>query len=205
MLVRKFGVAANRRNGDAVKTGSGGRPCLKAPIAVPVFGEQRRGFVGAALDRDDVAAARNRCDEGIVAEAAEILGEPLQIVVTQRLAGKGEDMMVEPRRADVGHDVGRKRLRQVDAGDRGAARLAAGGDRESHGAMLRRSPAAVNRCAKPVRHRSARRRGSSRRSRARSSPGSRTASSRSGAGRQGPSASRSGNRAGSVPPYGLPR
>ena len=58
------------------------------------------------LDRDDVAAARNRCEEGIVAEAAEILGEPLQIVVTQRLAGKGEDMMVEPRRADVGHDAG---------------------------------------------------------------------------------------------------
>jgi len=87
----------------------------------------------------------NWTNEGIVAETAEIAGETFEIALAHGLVGEGEDMMVEPRGSDFGDGAGAERLRQVDAGDAGAARLAAGGDGERHHAMLRRLPHRVNR------------------------------------------------------------
>ena len=52
--------------------------------------------------------------------------------------------MVEPCGADFGDGVGIKGLGQVDAFDTRATGLAAGGDYEIHGAMLRRLTNAVN-------------------------------------------------------------
>ena len=102
MLVGEMGVAANGGNRDSVKAGARRRAGLKAPIRVPVFGEDRRLFIGLAFHRDDVLAARNRRDERIVSERTKIERKPLQIVVAHRLIGKGENVMLKPRRADVG-------------------------------------------------------------------------------------------------------
>ena len=52
--------------------------------------------------------------------------------------------MVKPGGADFSDGVGSERLGQVDAGDAGAAGLAAGGDGEGHPAMLRRFIGEVN-------------------------------------------------------------
>src|SRR3546814_8125209 len=82
---------------------------LKAPVAVPVFVEQRRGLVGAAFDRDDMLSAGNGLDERIVAETAEIAGEAFEIVVAHPLIGESEDVMVEPGGADVGDGLGGER------------------------------------------------------------------------------------------------
>ena len=144
VLVRKFGVAAHRGDGDAEQAGARGRTRLETPIAVPVFGEERRCLVRLALHRDDMLVAGDRADERIVAKTAEISGEALEIALAHRLVGKGEDMMVEPRGAYFGDGFGRERLGQVDTGDARAAGLAAGGDGERHGAMRRRLRRAVN-------------------------------------------------------------
>ncbi len=133
VLVGEFGAAADGRYGDAEEAGAGRRAGLKAPVAVPVFGEKRRGFVGFALHRDDMVVAGDRANEGIVAEAAEITGETLEIRLAHFLVGEGEDMMIEPCGADVGDRSGVERLREVDAGHARAARLAAGDDGERHG------------------------------------------------------------------------
>ena len=61
-------VAPHGRDGDAIKTGSCGGAGLKAPVAVPVFGEERGLFVRQALHGDHVPTARNRGDEGVVPE-----------------------------------------------------------------------------------------------------------------------------------------
>ncbi len=103
MLVGKQRIAAHRRNRDAEQAGARRRFGLKAPVAVPVFGEQWRGFIGAALDRDDVVAALYRRDEGVIAKPAERQCERLKIVIAHALAGEGEDMVLEPRRADGGN------------------------------------------------------------------------------------------------------
>src|SRR3546814_5910522 len=42
VLVGKFGVAADGRDGDAEQAGSRRRTRLETPVAVPIFGEQRR-------------------------------------------------------------------------------------------------------------------------------------------------------------------
>ena len=107
MLVCKFGVAANRGNGDPEEAGSRRRTRLETPVAVPVFGEERRGLVSLALHRDDMLVPRDRADEGIVTETAEISGETLEIVLTHWLVGKGEHVMIEPRGAYFGDGFGR--------------------------------------------------------------------------------------------------
>src|SRR3546814_20609973 len=60
VLVRKFGIAAHGRDGDAEKACSRGRAVLKAPVAVPIFSEERRGFVGSPLDQIGRASCRER-------------------------------------------------------------------------------------------------------------------------------------------------
>jgi hypothetical protein len=73
---------------------------------MPIFGEQRRGFIGEPLDRDHMLAPRHRRDEGIIAKAAKMQREAFEIVVGQILIGKGEHMMLKPRRADRTHQIG---------------------------------------------------------------------------------------------------
>jgi hypothetical protein len=78
---------------------------LEAPVAVPVLGEQRRRLVGAPTDRDHVLTPLDRGDERVVAERTEVLREPLEVVVGQRLTGERQDVVLEPRRADLGDGV----------------------------------------------------------------------------------------------------
>ena len=59
------------------------------------------GLVGLALDRDDMGAAGDRRDEGIMAETAERDGEAFEIVIAHLLVREGEHVMLEPGRADV--------------------------------------------------------------------------------------------------------
>ncbi len=123
MLVRVQRVATVRRDRDPVQAGARRRSGLETPVGVPVLGEQRRRLVGVSLDRDHVFAALDRSDERVVTERSEVQREPFEVVVGHRLAGEGEDVMLEP----CGTDLGDRRIvewaAEVDAGDRGTARL----------------------------------------------------------------------------------
>src|SRR3546814_15612424 len=88
VLIREVGIAADRRNGEAEQAGACWRTRLKAPVAVPVFGEQRRGLVGAAFDRDDILSAGIGLYERIGAETAAIPGEAVENVVAPPI-GRG--------------------------------------------------------------------------------------------------------------------
>lgn len=81
MLVGEQRVTADGRNFDAIKACARRWSRLKAPVAVPGFGEQRRSLIGQPLDRDHMRAALDRGDEGIVTKAAKSEGEAFEIVV----------------------------------------------------------------------------------------------------------------------------
>ena len=51
-------------------------------------------------------ASRDRRDKRILAEWAEGEREAFEIVVGELLVGKGEDVMLEPGRADFGDEIG---------------------------------------------------------------------------------------------------
>ena len=103
VLVSEKGVATMRRDLDRQQAGSGGRTLLKAPIAMPVLGEQRRALIRFAQDRGDMVAPGDRGEERVGPEPAQRHGKPLERVVVHALIGKGEDMVLEPRRADRGN------------------------------------------------------------------------------------------------------
>ena len=69
------------------------------------------------------SASLDRSDERVVTERSEVQREPFQVVVGHRLAGEREDVVLEP----CGTDLGDRRIvewaAEVDAGDRGTARL----------------------------------------------------------------------------------
>ena len=65
VLIGEQGVAAMRGNCDSVEAGARGRLGLKAPVSMPVLGEQRALLVGLTPDRSDVLAARDRGKERV--------------------------------------------------------------------------------------------------------------------------------------------
>ena len=77
-----------------------------------------------APDGDDVVATLDRSDERVVAERTEVQREPFEVVVDERLAGKGQHVVLEPRRPDLGDHVVVERSRQVDTRHGRTARLA---------------------------------------------------------------------------------
>ncbi len=74
---------------------------------MPVLGEQWRRLAGQARHCDHMAAPGYRCDEGIIAKAAERRdGEALEVVVGHLLVRKRQHMVLQPCGADIGHIAG---------------------------------------------------------------------------------------------------
>jgi hypothetical protein len=59
-------------------------------------------------------AAGDGGDEWVVPERPEVECEPLEVVVVERLMGKGQNVMLEPCRADVDNDGIGQRLGEID-------------------------------------------------------------------------------------------
>ena len=117
MLICKERIAPHGRNDFAVEAGARGRLGLEAPVRVPVFRKERGLFIGAAGNGDDVLAAGDGGDEGVMAEAPKVLGEAFEIVVRQVLLGKGEHVMFKPRLAQGGDGFRRQFVAKIDAPD----------------------------------------------------------------------------------------
>ena len=100
---------------------------------MPRLGKDRAGLLCSAPDRDDVVATGYGRNERIIAERAEILSEAFEVVVGQRLAGKGNNVVGKPCCADVGDGLGIQRLAQVYACYAGTAGFTTSGDRQGHG------------------------------------------------------------------------
>ena len=139
MLVSKQRVAAMRRDGHRAQTGARRWMRLETPVGMPVLGKDRRGFIRIAAHGGDMLAARDRREEGILAEPAHRQRQRLEIVIAHCLSGEGQHMMLQPCRADFRRRIGRNRLGQVDARHGCTAGLAARHDGQRHAAKVRAS------------------------------------------------------------------
>ena len=63
---------------------------------------------------DDVLPTGDRLDERVFTERSEVAGEALEVVVGHRLIREGHDVVLEPRRADLGDGALVERAGQVD-------------------------------------------------------------------------------------------
>ena len=81
LLVGEERVAARRRDRNPEQARSGGRGFLKTPIRMPSLGEDRRGLIRHALDRDDMITPFDRGDVGVMSKRPEIEREAFQIIV----------------------------------------------------------------------------------------------------------------------------
>ncbi len=69
-LVCEEGVAASGRDVEGHQAGPGGRVLEKAPVAMPVLGEERSLFIGLAQDPGNMLSPLDGFEEGILAEPA---------------------------------------------------------------------------------------------------------------------------------------
>jgi hypothetical protein len=125
MLIGEQSVASDWRNRDAKETRSRRWYGLKAPVRVPIFGEQRGLFIGRSSYGDNVRSSRNRRDEWVLTELAERERKSLQIIVAHRLIRECENVVLQPCDAYFGHRFVRERNRQIDPLDARAAGLTA--------------------------------------------------------------------------------
>src|SRR5690606_20595780 len=108
----------------------------EAPVGMPALGEDRALLVRLAPHRDHMAAAGQRRDVGIVAEAAEARRNCLEMVELEALVGKAEHLVLEPGGAHRGGGRVVDGLAEVHPVDVGADVLAARFDADSHCCLL---------------------------------------------------------------------
>lgn len=83
--MKKQGIAAAWRNGDAIEAGACRRCFQKIPVGVPDFREERARFVCAPTDRGDAFLAIDGGEEGIGTDRAYGLSECFKRRIVQIL------------------------------------------------------------------------------------------------------------------------
>ncbi len=96
VLVGKQRVSAGFRNCDPVKTCASGRITLKAPVGVPCLCKYRGGLICVTLNGDDMLSPGYGLYERVLTEITKITSEALKVIIGYRLAGEGENTVLNP-------------------------------------------------------------------------------------------------------------
>ena len=84
---------------------------------MPARTEIARGLIGLAAQFQNMRATFHRLDERIIAKGADLLGEGFKLIMAERLIGKPDNAMRDPRRFDSINRRAIKRARKVNARD----------------------------------------------------------------------------------------